>query len=134
MVIKDSVIYYKGFRTFYLGLNGLECIDEPIEKTEFYKSLSRIMGDKGEEFDLIIQNNFSDDVYDLIPGKEFLDSVKSACFIDYDGYIDSIYVDGYKTNLGLICKGLCSGSFLVNESIFKKLLSKHDVKVNWVNK
>lgn len=134
MVIDNNRAYYDGFITFYLGSKGLESKIEPIEKTEFYKLLKSCMVDECEEFQSAIHNQFSANVYHLISGKEFLDYVNSGCLIDYDGEINCIYVDGYKSNLGLICGGLSSGKFLVNEVVFKSLLKKYDIKVDWVNK
>lgn len=73
-------------------------------------------------------------VYDLMPGSEFLDAVQSNCIMDYDGILSGIFIDGFRTNLGLDEAGLSQGGFLVSGQIFKQLCDEHEVLVNWANK
>ena len=73
-------------------------------------------------------------VYDLMPGKEFLNDVRNGCIIDYDGTLSDIFVDGYRTNLGLDEAGLSQGSFLVSGKVFEWLCDEHEVLVNWANR
>ena len=73
-------------------------------------------------------------IADLMDGEEFYEAVDSRCIIDYDGFLDCIIVDGYKTNLGLCHEGLCQGQFLLNGELFLEYCKEHDVKVNWANK
>ena len=73
-------------------------------------------------------------VYDLMPGKEFLDAVRSTCIIDDDGTLSDIFIDGFRTNLGLDEAGLSQGGFLVSGQIFEQLCDEHEVLVNWANK
>lgn len=71
---------------------------------------------------------------DFIEGKDFLESVRSYGFIDYDGWISEIIVDGYLSNLGLREARLSSGKFLVGGNLFEEICEQHEVIVNWVNK
>lgn len=73
-------------------------------------------------------------IYDLINGINFLDDVRSGNFINYDGSISEIYIDDYRTNLGLIEEGIVEGDFMVNGNFFEELCKNHKVEVNWANK
>ena len=73
-------------------------------------------------------------VYDLMSGSEFLDAVRNNCIMDDDGTLSDIFVDGYRTNLGLDEAGLSQGKFLVSGKIFEQLCDEHEVLVNWANK
>lgn len=72
--------------------------------------------------------------YDLIKGLEFLESVRDGGFINYDGSIADIIVDGYVSELGLNCEGICQGYFLVTGDLFEGICKNHEVYVNWANK
>lgn len=74
------------------------------------------------------------DCSDLYKGKEFLECVRDGCFIDYDGSISHIFVDGYETNLGLFECGICQGQFIVDGPTFEKICKEHEVLVDWANK
>ena len=66
-------------------------------------------------------------------GKEFLEYVEGGDFIDSDGSLSAIYVDGYLSNLGLNYRGICQGDFLVSGKVFKGICEKHHVLVDWAN-
>lgn len=74
------------------------------------------------------------EIYDLIDGMEFLNSVLDGSIMDYDGTLSEIFVDGYKSNLGLAVKGLEQGEFLVDENLFKQICEQYKVEINWANK
>ena len=71
---------------------------------------------------------------DYMDGLSFLHDVESDCISNYDGFVDTITVDGYKTNLGLWCNENIFGEFLVSADEFKSICKNHDVKVLWFNK
>lgn len=73
-------------------------------------------------------------IYDLMTGSEFLDAVRNGCIMNNDGSLSDIFIDGYRTNLGLDEAGLSQGSFLVSGKIFEQLCNEHEVLVNWANK
>lgn len=73
-------------------------------------------------------------IYDLIDGKDFLKYVEESSFIDYDGVISDIFIDGYHSNLGLKYKGICQGKFLMSGEEFRKVCNEYKVEVNWANK
>ena len=76
-----------------------------------------------------------DDIYDLIDGLEFLEDVKSKSIMDYDGEISEVFVDGYKSNLGLFYgNSFSQGNFLVNDKLWEEICKEHKVQVNWANK
>ena len=54
-------------------------------------------------------------IADLMDGIEFLEDVLDGSFMDYDGTLAEIFVDGYKSNLGLAAGGIEQGKFLVDE-------------------
>lgn len=70
----------------------------------------------------------------LMDGKEFFNNVDNHCIIDYDGYIENIFVDGYISNIGLAHEGIFEGKFLLNGEAFNQLCKEHDVKVDWRNR
>jgi hypothetical protein len=84
--------------------------------------------------ELASERDKEDYIYDLMSGKEFYESVDDGGFIDYDGSIAAIYIDGYKSNLGLFHKGINQGSFMVDGDTFLELCDEHDIQVNWANK
>lgn len=81
-----------------------------------------------------IIDTFTRPVYDLMPGDEFLDAVRSTCIMDDDGELADIFVDGFRTNLGLNEDGFSQGRFLVSGKVFEQLCDEHEVLVNWANK
>lgn len=81
-----------------------------------------------------IENHYTYDDYDIMSGIDFLESVLSGSITDYDGSIAQIFVDGYKSNLGLCTDNLIDGEFLIDEFTFREICSEHKVEVNWANK
>lgn len=81
-----------------------------------------------------IVKTFMHPVYDLMPGKEFLDAVHSSCITDDDGTLCDIFVDGFATNLGLSEAGFSQGKFLVSGKVFEQFCNEHEVLVNWANR
>lgn len=73
-------------------------------------------------------------ICDLIDGKDFLEGVRCGGFIDYDGSMVDVFVDGYKSNLGLYCGGICQGGFILSEQEWEDLCNEHKVEVNWANR
>lgn len=84
--------------------------------------------------EVIKEQLFQNWVADIMTGEDFLESVESGCFIDYDGSLSAVYVDGYESNLGLAHKGICQGKFLVDGDVFKDICENHHVLVDWANK
>jgi hypothetical protein len=72
--------------------------------------------------------------YDFMSGLKFLNCVECGGFIDYDGELSEVIVDGAISNLGLKCGGLAQGEFVVDGDTFRTICNEHDVKVNWANK
>lgn len=73
-------------------------------------------------------------IFDLMSGLDFLEAVLSGGITDYDGTLSDIFVDGYKSNLGLAAEGFEQGEFLVDENLFKQICEQYKVEVNWANK
>ena len=112
----------KGFMYFRATKEGYEILTE--EKETVLKPYD------GEDF----MNTFTKNIYYIMDGVEFLKAVDSGCFIDYDGSIANVFVDGYISNLGLAHKGICQGKFLVNKEIWMDICEDFKVEVNWANK
>ena len=74
------------------------------------------------------------EVEDLIDGETFAEYVEDGCFIDYDGSISQIFVDDYKSNLGIWDKGIHQGEFCIGLYDFKRLCNQYKIEVDWVNK
>lgn len=74
-------------------------------------------------------------IYDLYSGEEFLNLVKDKCIMNYDGNVANIFVDGYKSNLGLYTEnGFECGGFQVDEELWLHICDNYKVEVNWANK
>lgn len=71
---------------------------------------------------------------DLMSGHEFYEDVDCGGIIDYDGMLGNVFVDGYKSNLGLCHRGLCQGGFIVDGSTWLDLCDEFNVEVEWCNK
>lgn len=71
---------------------------------------------------------------DFMSGKEFYEQVNDRCLIDYDGSISHIFVDGYRSNLGLYHEGMSQGSFLVDGPTWLDICDEFNVEVVWCNK
>ena len=86
-------------------------------------------------FEMMWEDRFSKNVYDLMSGKRFLEYVNSGCITNYDGHIANVFVDGYISNLGIYVEnGFNDGDFLVNEELWLQICDNYKVEVNWVNK
>ena len=71
---------------------------------------------------------------DMMSGNDFYNSVDRGGIIDYDGCLGNVYVNGYKSNLGLCHKGLCQGHFIVDGPTWLDICEECDVEVEWCNK
>lgn len=96
-------------------------------------TLEDISKEKGIPLDIVEDMN-ERNIYDLMDGQKFLKAVDGLYFIDDDGAIADVFVDGYKSNLGLSHKGICQGSFLVSGKEWDRICQSYKVEVNWVNK
>lgn len=117
----------KGDISFYVTGKG---IDFEVHDKDFlikkYKDETLV--------DKILENEYAFYTYNLMDGMKFLAYVNDGMFIDYDGSISEVFVDGYVSNLGLKYKGISQGEFKVNSKMWKKICSEHEVLVNWANR
>ena len=126
----DKTYQSKGFMSFQLG----DDFDHAYRTVTIDDMLSQYSERLRDEMRPEIVKAFTYQVYDLMPGKGFLDAVRSSCIIDDDGILSDIFVDGFDTNLGLSEAGLSQGQFLVSGKVFEQLCNEHEVLVNWANK
>lgn len=80
------------------------------------------------------EQNYHKNIYDLMDGIEFYTHVNNGGFIDYDGTLANVFVDGYLSNLGLLLRGISQGKFKVDGETWLEICEEHEVKVNWANK
>jgi len=73
-------------------------------------------------------------IYDLMSGENFADNVRYGGFIDYDGNIAQIFVNDYKSNLGIWDYGIHQGEFCVGLYDFRRLCEDYKIEVNWANR
>ena len=73
-------------------------------------------------------------IYDLMSGEEFLNDVDAGFFIDYDGTLVEVFVDGCLSNLGLNHQGIRQGHFLATKEFWESLMKTNKIEVNWANK
>lgn len=71
---------------------------------------------------------------DVMSGREFYELVDTGCIIDYDGILADVYVNGYKSNLGLFHNGLHQGAFMADGETWLELCDEFDIEVEWCNK
>lgn len=71
---------------------------------------------------------------DLMSGKEFYEHVDSTGIIDSDGSMSKVFIDGYRSNLGLHHKGLSQGYFIVDGPTWLDICDEFNVEVEWCNK
>ncbi len=71
---------------------------------------------------------------DMMSGKDFYEDVDDGGIIDYDGSLGNVYVNGYKSNLGLFHRGLCQGHFIVDGPTWLDICEEFNVEVEWCNK
>lgn len=117
----------KGEVTFVASFDG--CKSKKQEIQEFIQ--------KPYDEDIIkfvTDHYFTFDIYSLMSGEEFLRYVEDGCIMDCDGVIAEVFIDGYKSNLGLCHKGLEQGKFLVDDELWNHICKNHKVEVNWANK
>ena len=67
-------------------------------------------------------------------GHDFFEDVDNRCIINNDGILGNVYVDGYKSNLGLYHGNFCQGGFLVDGETWLSICDDHKVEVEWCNK
>lgn len=126
----DKYFESLGDITFIYAKNGLEYLKQTVEEIcndGFYK-------DDEDFIQFYREQYYQDWIAEIMKGEEFLKCVEDGCFVDYDGTLSKIYVDGYKSNLGLSHKGITQGKFLVDGEVFKNLCKEHHVLVDWANK
>ena len=70
----------------------------------------------------------------VMSGKEFYEYVDSGCITNYDGILADVYINGYKSNLGLTHKYLHQGGFMVDGESWLELCDEFDIEVEWCNK
>lgn len=125
----------KGQMIFRLGPDGIEA--QTYDKEYYLNRERKYNSDEKTIQDLVdgmFNWRFTKDVYDLYDGKAFLKEVKACCITDYDGSIADVFVDGYKSNLGLAAGHFMSGDFLVSEEVWLEICDAFKVEVNWANK
>lgn len=86
-------------------------------------------------FEMWYDDHFNKNIYDLMSGEKFLEAVQSGCITNYDGGVADVFVDGYRSNLGLYTEnGFECGGFQVDEELWLQICDNYNVEVNWVNK
>ena len=125
----------KGQLLFRLGPDGIEAQvydrDYYLQREQYYISDKKMCE---EMVDQMYRWDFEKDIYNLFDGKEFLKLAQEGSFIDYDGSISTVFVDGYISNLGLATDNLTQGKFLVGAEVWEDICNEFKVEVNWANK
>jgi hypothetical protein len=108
--VKDKKIKVKGVIHFIL-FNG------------YIETAVRNYTDKEKELKFMYPSEYT--VYDLMSGEKFADAVEAGSFIDYDGSIAQIFVNGYVSNLGIWDHGIHQGEFCVGLYDFRNIRQLH---------
>ena len=135
---KTKYVYTsKGLYEVYYGTMQFEdekprpCLKFAIYGRNYYYNFFKGNNDMVEDN---YEMSFTYPIYDLMPGNVFLEYVKNGCFIDYDGTIAQVFVDGYASNLGLKCRGINQGKFMLDDKNWERYCKFHEIWVNWANK
>ena len=105
-----------------------------LDKDYYLKKALVPETEKEEYWNFTIESFLTSHYYDVMTGEQFYEDVDCGGFIDYDGSIADIWVDGYISNLGLRHRGVCQGEFLVSGKDWLNICKNHEVFVNWANK
>lgn len=124
--IKENRFKAKGNISFYATDKGIDF--KIYSKDTLMKKYNDVLINK------ILEDKYTFYTYSLMDGMKFLAYVNDGMFIDYDGTLSQVFVDGYMSNLGLEYKGISQGDFKVNSKLWEKICSEHEVLVNWANR
>lgn len=69
-----------------------------------------------------------------LQGEKFLKYVQDGSITNYHGHEADVFVDGFRSNLGLLHENIQVGGFLVDEDVWIELCKEHKIEVNWANK
>lgn len=132
-----EVYYANGYKTFYYSSGGINTetvsIDDIVkEACEYDNDGDSDNGFKDYVLDSV-KSKLEYEIYDIMSGLEFLSHIKCGTIINSDGLLSEVFIDGYKSNLGLISKNFSQGEFLVDEETFMNICKTHKVEVNWAN-
>ena len=134
--MKDKKYIAKGYMFFVMTATedsyGYDIFCRSRE--DMINDLLKIGGDREVIEKWVDEKELTHTSYDIIDGETFLGNVLYHFFTNHDGIINAIYVDGYKSNLGLCAGNLMSGDFMVNEYLFREICKGHKVEVDWANK
>ena len=84
-----------------------------------------------DEFNKLLDDTFKVQVGKLLTGEEFLEQVKTLNIQTYNGYLYEVFIDKYRSNLGLVYDNFIGGEFLVDENKWLEICKKHKVEVYW---
>lgn len=127
--MEHEVFKAKGLMDFYYdGENGISYVK--YDRDWFLKQ----HGNDESFVNWWYEQNYYKNIYDLMDGAHFYECVNDGGFIDYDGTLAHVFVDGYLSNLGLLHRGISQGKFKVDGETWLEICNNYDVKVNWANK
>lgn len=127
--MKEKYYNAKGWKIFFYSEDDIYTIEKD---KEFYKQCNPC---KDNDFiNAFFELNFDRDKYDMYDGEEFLSLVSNGCITNYDGTAADVFVDGFRSNLGLLHDNIQIGGFLVDKDVWMELCKEYKIEVNWVNK
>ena len=131
---KMEKYFAKGQVLFVQTKDGLK--ENRYDRDYYMEEYKSRLGTATENYvNYLYDSKFTYKVYNLMSGKKFLKQVLEGYFMDGDGSICEIFIDGFKSNLGLFTDKLISGEgCLLDEDSWKKLCDIYNVEVNWANK
>lgn len=129
VVLNDNNVKTLGERLYRYTESGLEYQNITLEDSlKDYKSLSsEVLEPLRSKLSII-------DTTHLMRGSDFAHDVDAGCLIDYDGYVQNVFINGFKTNIRLSHNGLSTDRFGVSKYIWDNLCRDNEIYVDWVNK
>lgn len=130
----DTCYIAKGYMLFYLDSGGIKYIIN--DKEDEIKSQINLLGDyvPAEFITESVESRNKFKKYSLMSGNEFIKDVEKGYLTYQDGGISEIFVDGYKSNLGVQHTMMGDGDFRVTLEVLAEICKNHTVEVNWANR
>ena len=124
--MKEKYYKAKGWKIFFYSEDDIYAIEKD---KEYYSTIHN-----KEIVNNLYEYDFKRSIYDLFTGEKFLKYVQDGSITNYDGHEADVFVDGFRSNLGLLHENIQVGGFLVDEDTWLSLCKEYQIEVNWANK
>ena len=124
--MKEKYYKTKGWKILFFSEDDIYTIEKD---KEYYSTIYN-----KEKVNNLYKYDFQRSIYDLFTGEKFLKYVQDGSITNYDGHEADVFVDGFRSNLGLLHENIQVGGFLVDEDTWLSRCKEYQIEVNWANK